>query len=221
VDWIESGGKHIRSSTYNRTNKMEKSAHSASALSGPANMYAGMTDVSTLLEVAVDGADEQIGESRVEMLGNKAWGFRKIAWIGGAFFIGTVIGSLVFKLSSAAKSPVPRSPFPVNQLQEVDAEESLGHLPRRQEDFRNIICPFLSTLVNEGALPVKDSYTVAELRNVTLFAGLPADLLDPHVAGNFQNNPSGTQDLFSMEGSSKEHATSTGVHDCPTMYFYC
>jgi len=184
-------------------------------------MYAGMIDKPTVLQVAVDDADEQICESRVETLGSKLWGFRKIAWIGGAFVIGTVVGALVFDLSSAAKSPVPRSPFPVNQLQEVDAEESLGHLPRRQEDFRNIICPFLSTLVHEGALPVKDSYTVGELRNVTMFAGLPADLLDPHLAGNFQNNPSGTQDLFSMEGASNEHVTSTGVHDCPTMYFNC
>jgi len=184
-------------------------------------MYAGMNDSSTVLQVDVDGADEQIGERRVEMLGDKALGFRKIAGIGGAFVIGTVIGALVFKVSSAAKSPVPRFQLPVNQLQEVDTEVPLGHLPRRQEDFRNIICPFLSTLVNEGALPVKDEYTVGELRNVTLFAGLPADLLDPHLAGNFQNNPSGTQDLFSMEGASNEHVTSTGVHDCPTMYFNC
>jgi len=102
-DWTQSGGN--THSTYGRTDRMEKHAHSAVALAESANM----DDTSIPLSKEMGEADEQIGESRVGTAENKSWGFRKVVWIGGAVFVGTVIAALVFKWSSAAKSPDPHS----------------------------------------------------------------------------------------------------------------
>jgi len=88
-------------------------------------------------------------------------------------------------------------------------------------DHRRIICPFLSTLINEGSLPVKPSYTREELQEVTIQAGLSEEITIGHVEGNFMHNPAGVQDIFNMEGAANEHITSTGVHDCPTFYYDC
>jgi len=107
-DWTQSGGN--THSTYGRTDRMEKHAHSAVALAESANM----DDTSIPLSKEMGEADEQIGESRVGTAENKSWGFRKVVWIGGAVFVGTVIAALVFDWSSAAKSPDPRS---VTQLE--------------------------------------------------------------------------------------------------------
>merc|ERR1712194_432580 len=70
---------------------------------------ANMDDTSIPLSKEIGEADEQIGESRGGTAENKSWGFRKVVWIGGAVFVGTVIAALVFKWSSAAKSPDPHS----------------------------------------------------------------------------------------------------------------
>jgi hypothetical protein len=93
---------------------MEKHAHSASALAEPSNKYTSVDDTSTPLAVEMGEVDEQIGESRAGTVEKTAWGFRKVVWIGGVVFVGTVIAALVFALSSAAKSPDPHS---VTQLQ--------------------------------------------------------------------------------------------------------
>mmetsp|Transcript_1924 Transcript_1924/g.4913 ORF Transcript_1924/g.4913 Transcript_1924/m.4913 type:complete len:294 (-) Transcript_1924:92-973(-) len=88
-------------------------------------------------------------------------------------------------------------------------------------DHRSIICPFLSTLINEGVLPRKDLYTRDELQEITIQAGLSEDVTIGHVDSNFAHNPSGVQDIFNMEGAANEHITSTGVHDCATFYYDC
>jgi len=95
--------------------------------------------------------------------------------------------------------------------------------PRHQQmDTTKIICPFLATLVNEGALPVRDSYTKFELEGTTVQAGIPEMNVEEHVhGGNFLNNPSGVQNIFNMEGAVNEHVTSTGIHDCKTDYSKC
>eukprot|EP00403_Amphidinium_massartii_P015669 CAMPEP_0178418252 /NCGR_PEP_ID=MMETSP0689_2-20121128/24992_1 /TAXON_ID=160604 /ORGANISM="Amphidinium massartii, Strain CS-259" /LENGTH=389 /DNA_ID=CAMNT_0020039639 /DNA_START=48 /DNA_END=1217 /DNA_ORIENTATION=+ len=88
-------------------------------------------------------------------------------------------------------------------------------------DIKKIICPFLSTLVNQGILPVKSSYTREELQQITIEAGLDEETTIGHVEGNFMHNPSGEQDIFNMEGAANEHITSTGVHDCATFFYDC
>jgi len=91
-------------------------------------------------------------------------------------------------------------------------------------DIRNvnfIICPFLSTLVNEGALPVKQTYTRDELQAATELAGLDHEIAELHSEGNFINDPDMIQDLWNLEGVSNEHVTSTGIHDCQTSFKRC
>jgi len=93
-----------------------------------------------------------------------------------------------------------------------------------QASIRNInfiICPFLSTMVNEGALPVRQSYTRDELQAATELAGLDPDIADDHSDGNFVNDPDAVQDIFNLEGVSNEHVTSTGIHDCGTEFSRC
>mmetsp|Transcript_25938 Transcript_25938/g.47414 ORF Transcript_25938/g.47414 Transcript_25938/m.47414 type:complete len:287 (-) Transcript_25938:125-985(-) len=92
---------------------------------------------------------------------------------------------------------------------------------QRERDHRRIICPFLSTLINEGVLPRKDSYTREELQEITIQAGLSENVTIGHVEANFLHNPAGVQDIFNMEGAANEHITSTGVHDCATFYYDC
>jgi hypothetical protein len=83
---------------------METHAHSALALAESAK-YTSMDDTSTRLVVEVGEADEQIGESRVGTVEEKAWGNRAVAWIGGAVFVGTVIVVLAVEWYSAVKLP--------------------------------------------------------------------------------------------------------------------
>lgn len=101
---------------------------------------------------------------------------------------------------------------------------SPGETPFVEADieFTNfIICPFLSTMVNEGALPVKQNYTRDELQDLTLLAGLDEETAQAHTDGNFINNPTGIQDLWNMEGATNEHVTSTGINDCVTNITNC
>jgi hypothetical protein len=84
-----------------------------------------------------------------------------------------------------------------------------------------IICPFLGVMIQEGFLPVKDSYTREELQSLTETAGLPSSVAELHTASNFKDIPSGTLDIFGMEGLPNEHKTSTGIHDCATLYHDC
>jgi len=79
-----------------------------------------MTEVSTPLAVEACEEDEQVGESRGGAVGTNIWRFGKIASIGGALFVGTVIGAIAFEWSSAAKSPLPRH---VSQLEESNIAE--------------------------------------------------------------------------------------------------
>jgi len=89
-------------------------------------------------------------------------------------------------------------------------------------DTKDVICPFLATLVNEGALSVRNSYSKLELETITVQAGVPAGTVMGHVhGGNFFWNPSGVQNIFDMEGAVNEHKTSTGIHDCETDYSKC
>jgi hypothetical protein len=90
-----------------------------------------------------------------------------------------------------------------------------------RENFRDVICPFFSTLINEEVLEVKDEYTQEELGAITIQAGLDPNTTQEHVEGNFVDIPSGLIDLFNMEGNPNEHFTSTGINDCATFYFNC
>lgn len=88
-------------------------------------------------------------------------------------------------------------------------------------DHKRIICPFLSTLVNEGMMEVKTSYHRDELRDITIAAGLDPATTEGHIQGNFKDIPSGEIDIFDMEGLPNEHHTSTGINDCNTFVFNC
>jgi hypothetical protein len=90
-----------------------------------------------------------------------------------------------------------------------------------RENFRDVICPFLSTLINEEVLDVKDEYTQEELAAITMQAGLNRNTTQAHMEGNFVDIPSGIIDLFNMEGNPNEHNVSTGINDCATFYFNC
>lgn len=88
-------------------------------------------------------------------------------------------------------------------------------------NIRHIICPFLSTLINEGALPLKQIYTEDELMQATIDTGLPEDNATDHVADNFANTPTKQQDLWNLEGATNEHKQSTGINDCKTTVSEC
>merc|ERR1711920_1189327 len=88
-------------------------------------------------------------------------------------------------------------------------------------DYKRIICPFLSTLVNEGIVPVKTSYHRDELRDYTIDAGIDPVTAEAHIWSNFKDIPSGEIDIFDMEGLPNEHHTSTGINDCNTFVHTC
>lgn len=83
-----------------------------------------------------------------------------------------------------------------------------------------VICPFLSTLVNEGILK-GDVFTRAELLNVTVAAGMEHAVASAHVSSNFKNEPSGVMNIFKMDGATNEHKTSVGIHDCISVFSNC
>merc|ERR1719468_928863 len=108
------------------------------------------------------------------------------------------------------------------QEQNVAFETEMSSFAQPSVDnFKSIICPFLSTLVHEGALPVQTSYSRELLEKVTVDAGLAPETAEDHVADNFAFTPSGFQDIFNLEGAPNEHATSTGINDCATTYSNC
>jgi len=110
----------------------------------------------------------------------------------------------------AAQSPHPR--------------ENPGHngfVLATMENINFIICPFLSMMVNEGALPLRQNYTKAELQEATRIAGLDPTTGQSHVDGNFLHDPDQIQDIWNMEGFTNEHVTSTGIHDCATSFQFC
>merc|ERR1711879_991212 len=86
-------------------------------------------------------------------------------------------------------------------------------------DVSSVICPFLATMIKQGALPVRDIYRQEELSNVTVMAGLDPTSVMGHVNdGNFRDVPTMMMDLFDMEGNVNEHQSSTGILDCQTTY---
>merc|ERR1719189_2511604 len=86
-------------------------------------------------------------------------------------------------------------------------------------DVSPVICPFLATLIKQGALPVRDVYSQDQLSDVTIMAGLDAESVMGHVNdGNFRDVPTMIMDLFDMEGNVNEHQSSTGILDCETNY---
>jgi len=105
-----------------------------------------------------------------------------------------------------------------------EGNNGISDTPFVQAHIHNInfiICPFLSTMVNEGALPVSQSYTRVQLQAATELAGLDPAIGDAHIEGNFVNDPDAVQDIFNLEGVSNEHVTSTGIHDCSTVFTDC
>jgi len=110
----------------------------------------------------------------------------------------------------AAESPHPR-----------ENPGSNGFVLATMENINFIICPFLSTMVNEGALPLRQNYTKAELQDATAVAGLDPAVGQSHVDGNFLHDPDQIQDIWNMEGFTNEHVTSTGIHDCVTAFRFC
>jgi len=88
-------------------------------------------------------------------------------------------------------------------------------------DYKRIICPFLSTLVNEGVMEAKTSYHRDELRDIAIDAGIDPVTTEAHIWANFKDIPSGEIDIFDMEGLPNEHHTSTGINDCNTFVHNC
>eukprot|EP00929_Paragymnodinium_shiwhaense_P044344 TRINITY_DN2274_c0_g1_i2.p1 TRINITY_DN2274_c0_g1~~TRINITY_DN2274_c0_g1_i2.p1 ORF type:complete len:482 (-),score=64.79 TRINITY_DN2274_c0_g1_i2:242-1687(-) len=90
-----------------------------------------------------------------------------------------------------------------------------------RENFGKIICPYLSTLINEGVWEVKSEYTKEEMDAILVASGIDSSFVSGHSAANFANNPNHVQDIYNMEGASNEHKTSTGITDCPTTFSDC
>jgi len=93
-----------------------------------------------------------------------------------------------------------------------------------EADLRNvnfIICPFLSTMMWEGGIELKQVHTEEELMAQTIKAGLDHETAEEHVQDNFANNPDGTIDLWNLEGVMNEHVSSTGINDCSTSFTNC
>merc|ERR1719150_2022923 len=83
----------------------------------------------------------------------------------------------------------------------------------------SVICPFLATMIKQGALPVQDVYRQDDLTELTINAGIDEDTVVAHVDdGNFRDVPTMMMDLFDMEGNVNEHQSSTGILDCETIY---
>jgi len=80
------------------------------------------------------------------------------------------------------------------------------------------ICPFLGTMVNEKALPIRDWYSKRELTDFVLNAGLQADEAMGHIFAQFRRIATNKIDIFNMEGLPDEHTTSSGINDCKTDY---
>lgn len=117
--------------------------------------------------------------------------------------------------------------FPANFVprtslaQKTKRQEQTKFINPALENFKLIICPFLSTLVHEEVLPIKTVYNKELLMEVIMQAGLSEDAAEEHIEDNFAFNPSGSQDIFNMEGAANEHKTSTGINDCSTAFGSC
>jgi len=109
-------------------------------------------------------------------------------------------------------NPVPRKRIP---------DEQKNHVKADLANINFIICPFLSAMVAEGAVPLKQMYHKEDLREATILAGMDEESANMHMDGNFLNNPSLMQDIWNMEGATNEHVTSTGIHDCGTRFSDC
>lgn len=101
------------------------------------------------------------------------------------------------------------------------SKPSSGVVSASYANINFIICPFLSTLVNEGALQLKQKFSRGELTDATNKAGLDPDVTDEHVEDNFENNKAGVFDIWNLEGETDEHQTSTGINDCQTSFRSC
>lgn len=106
----------------------------------------------------------------------------------------------------------------IAKLAASDKPDVLGTL---DGDHRKIICPFLSSMIHDGFLPLKAEYTKDELEILTLDAGLDPAFTKSHIEGNFKDIPTGRIDVFNMEGLPNEHHTSTGINDCNTFFSNC
>lgn len=84
--------------------------------------------------------------------------------------------------------------------------------------YTAIICPFLSTLIHERAIPIQDSYEREELMAVALNAGLSQEETTLHIHAQFRNIRSNKIDIFALEGLPDEHYSSSGINDCETDY---
>jgi len=119
--------------------------------------------------------------------------------------------------------------YPLRRTQNSAGVQSVQSNSRFNEPTPNnvflIICPFLSTLVNEGVLPLQQAYSRQLLEEVTIEAGLDPEAAEEHVAENFANRGNGEdigeEDLFNLEGAQNEHQQSTGINDCTTEFVEC
>eukprot|EP00929_Paragymnodinium_shiwhaense_P028923 TRINITY_DN1668_c0_g1_i2.p1 TRINITY_DN1668_c0_g1~~TRINITY_DN1668_c0_g1_i2.p1 ORF type:complete len:411 (-),score=40.85 TRINITY_DN1668_c0_g1_i2:359-1591(-) len=88
-------------------------------------------------------------------------------------------------------------------------------------NVKKIICPYLSSAVEEGFLEVQNEYTLHELELAVLRGGIHPEDTAKVIGANFVNNPSGKMDIFNMEGAQNEHVSSTGITDCFSLFRNC
>jgi len=107
----------------------------------------------------------------------------------------------------------------------VVSSAALLTIASSQNDHLKIICPFISSMVNDRHLdvPFGARPTEAELTQLTINAGLNTKETHAHVEGNFKKIPFDADgvkrmDIYHMEGAKNEHLTSTGINDCDTVY---
>eukprot|EP00929_Paragymnodinium_shiwhaense_P086348 TRINITY_DN46872_c0_g1_i2.p1 TRINITY_DN46872_c0_g1~~TRINITY_DN46872_c0_g1_i2.p1 ORF type:complete len:468 (-),score=77.74 TRINITY_DN46872_c0_g1_i2:227-1630(-) len=89
------------------------------------------------------------------------------------------------------------------------------------EDYKRIICPFLSTIIHEVVLWPRNCFSKQALIDITIAAGVTAAAAREHVNLHFVNLPYDCLDIFDMEGLPCEHLVSTGVSDCKTSFKDC
>mmetsp|Transcript_44266 Transcript_44266/g.70088 ORF Transcript_44266/g.70088 Transcript_44266/m.70088 type:complete len:542 (-) Transcript_44266:96-1721(-) len=141
------------------------------------------------------------------------------SWLCVVFFsLATPASATCSTISTTLPPTVPVTP--------ASCFESLldNQFTPTQANVKRIICPYLSTMINTGTLPMKKFYTRNELMEATKAAGSNPQAgqapFDPtgHVAANFQFNAPGLIDIFNMEGNPNEHDLSSGINDCETTY---
>jgi hypothetical protein len=107
---------------------------------------------------------------------------------------------------------------PKDQAEEkgqVPAEALQAATEAVPKDWEKVICPFISALYKNGEmkLDADGNVTVPEAKQAFERAGIPAQFMGKIFPADKFLGQDDTINIFSMDGSKFEHATSTGMRD--------